>query len=400
MSRLLLITHHFAEHCGGLQIAAGQLAEGLARRGWLITWLASNPPSGHLTTNTDEHPSITRVPVGACNITDTLFAVPYPLWGPCGLFRLCLEIQKCDIVHMHDSLYVGNLIAYAVARCTRKPILITQHTDLLPFTSRVLCAINYLANRTLASRVLRGCAQCVFVSHKVSRFFERAVHFIRKPVIIANGVASEAFHPIDLETRAKLRHKLRWPKSKCLALFVGRFISRKNIGLIRQLAIRFQDVHWHVIGYGPDDPATWRLPNVRCSPPVSQNALAAYYQAADLLVLPSIGEGFPMVVQEAMACGLPVLISEETASAMPGVEKVAFVTGLELPTLVRTFDGVLGQLPTLQERGKDCLAFARSNWTWQSCVTQYDDILNRLIAANSMRDNIATGRPRCMPITS
>ena len=50
---------------------------------------------------------------------------------------------------------------------------------------------------------------------------------------------------------------------------------------------------------------------------LSQAELPPLYQAADLLVLPSVGEGFPLVVQEAMACGTPALVGDETAAGCP-----------------------------------------------------------------------------------
>ena len=44
---------------------------------------------------------------------------------------------------------------------------------------------------------------------------------------------------------------------------------------------------------------------------VAARRMHEYYHAADCVFLPSHGEGLPLVVQEAMACGLPVLIAED-----------------------------------------------------------------------------------------
>ena len=43
--------------------------------------------------------------------------------------------------------------------------------------------------------------------------------------------------------------------------------------------------------------------------------LAELYRASDVFVLPSQGEGFPLVVQEALACGLPVVCGDESTGA-------------------------------------------------------------------------------------
>jgi len=48
---------------------------------------------------------------------------------------------------------------------------------------------------------------------------------------------------------------------------------------------------------------------------VARNELAPYYAIADLLVLPSYSEVWGLVVNEAMACGVPVLVSEAVGAS-------------------------------------------------------------------------------------
>ena len=66
---------------------------------------------------------------------------------------------------------------------------------------------------------------------------------------------------------------------------------------------------------GPGDPGILGAlprPGVEYLPPRPQAELRALYHAADVLVLPAeVREGFPLVVQEAVACGLPVLVPDQ-----------------------------------------------------------------------------------------
>lgn len=57
------------------------------------------------------------------------------------------------------------------------------------------------------------------------------------------------------------------------------------------------------------------LPNVIFKGPVSQSRLQDYYSQSSVFVLPSIADGFGMVVLQAMACGLPVIVSENVGAA-------------------------------------------------------------------------------------
>jgi glycosyltransferase involved in cell wall biosynthesis len=77
-----------------------------------------------------------------------------------------------------------------------------------------------------------------------------------------------------------------------------------------------------LIGSGPLDPSLWALPNVHVLGRKSRAELSELYRAADALILPSVGEGFPLVVQEAMASGLPVFCGLDSAAADPNARNM------------------------------------------------------------------------------
>ena len=302
--RVLLVTHYYAKHGGGIEIVAGELARRLVARGVDVVWAASDE---HAPPDPD---GVERWPVPTWNVTERALGFPYPLWSPASLMQLQRLVREADVVHVHDSLYLGNVVAYLWARRLDKPVVVTQHVGPIPYKSPVLRGMLGLANRTLARLVLSGSDQTVFISPRVESYFTELFRFKHAPLYLANGVDTQRFHAVAPAERRTLRARFGWPADRKVRLFVGRFVEKKGLPFLRELAAARPDDLFVFVGHGTDDPAAWGLVNVMSVGKLPQAAIADYYRAADMLVLPSVGEGFPLVVQEAMACGLPALIFE------------------------------------------------------------------------------------------
>lgn len=370
--QILLVSHFYSDHRGGIELVAGHLARRLARLGAAITWAASNSTPG------DPTPGIAHLPMRAWNGTEARLGVPYPVWSPDSLRRLAAAVRAADVVHLHDALYFGNAAAFHLARRHRKAVVVTQHVGEVPYKNPALRWLLWAANRTVARRVLGGADRVVFIAPRVRDYFGRFIRFRADPMFVPNGVDMSTFRPPA--DRAAVRARLGWPTDRPVLLFVGRFVEKKGLGVLREVAARLPECDFVFAGWGPLDPAGWALGNVRVLGSLSASQLVPLYQAADLLALPSVGEGFPLVVQEAMACGTPAVISDETAAGYPEAEKWAVVSKPEPGSVTDAIRHALADPEGLARWRERVTAFARSEWDWDRCAVTYAELFQELVS--------------------
>jgi glycosyltransferase involved in cell wall biosynthesis len=373
--KIALVSHYYPAHRGGIERIAGQLAERLARAaGAQVEWHASDcdpaPPAV---------PGVVPAPARSWNGIERLLGFPYPLWSPGALRRLVRAVRAADVVHLHDCVYFPSVAACLAARLLRRPLLVTQHVGWVPYRNPLLRLALAAANRLLGALVLGGACRVVFESESVRRYFARFVRFGRPPELVANGVDTQAFAPADPAARRALRAALGADEGTPLLLFIGRFVEKKGLPVLGELAARFPRTRWVLAGAGPIDPERWRRANVKVVRAPRPDEIAPLYQAADLFVLPSVGEGLPLAVQEAMACGTPALVGDETAAACPqaGAPILHEPTGAgdDAARWAARLERLLAEPAQLAALRPRVAAFARSEWAWERCVERYAALL-------------------------
>ncbi len=104
-------------------------------------------------------------------------------------------------------------------------------------------------------------------------------------------------------------------------IYAGKINLRKGVPyLMRAVKLCGRDVQLTLVGSLADEltPLLNRDADaVRLRPPCAKSQLRNLYQQHDLLVLPSLGDAFGLVAMEAMACGLPVIVTENCGVPVP-----------------------------------------------------------------------------------
>lgn len=131
---------------------------------------------------------------------------------------------------------------------------------------------------------------------------------------ICNGIDLNCYHMVSEHEKFELRKKLNIPTNKTVFVYAAQFIPRKNQEfLLRTFAETnsSKDVLLLLLGDGPDLPRLKK--KYKESPQIDIRGMVTnvneYLQASDVYISSSLSEGMPNGVLEAMASGLPVILS-------------------------------------------------------------------------------------------
>lgn len=170
-------------------------------------------------------------------------------------------------------------------------------------------------------------------------------------------------------------------------LFVGRVGIRKGVAdLLRAFQPLAGAAELHLVG--PVEPALEvliaRLPmeGVRLRGPLAAEDLAREYAGADVFCLPSWEEGFPLVLLQAMASGLPVVTTPECGAAdilTEGREGLVVPRG-DTARLSDALALLIGDSERRRAMGVAARARVEAGWSWDAYVERALDNYRTLIA--------------------
>jgi glycosyltransferase involved in cell wall biosynthesis len=283
-------------------------------------------------------------------------------WDVAGFwYRMMRAIRRQRPAVLHSYLGTENLLAVTMRPFLRGAKIVwgvrSSETDYRRWGR--LPALIFRLERLLARFV-----DLVICNSTVGRDVHVAVGFpADRCVVVANGIDSERYHP-DPEARAAVRAEWGVADDEVLAGVVARVDPRKDhAGFLRaasMVAVHEPRARFVIVGGGPasseaelvalaselhlDERLIWA--GARSDMPRVHNAL-------DLLVSSSWGEGFPNVVAEAMASGVPAVVTDAGDSVLV-VGDTGWVCHAKDPDdLARVIGEAIADRDALRARGLD-----------------------------------------------
>ena len=365
---------------GGMETVIADLCWGTAEE-WHVRVVAANDAPRTI------HERVGAVDVVRAAAFGAVASVPLCPTYPAHLWRL-----RSDCVVLHEPNPVAGTALFLRTPAAR--LIVWHHSDLV----RPFWAPHTYGH---VQRALYRRAECVIVSSPHLADHSPLVQQARRVVVIPFGVPIDRFRHLTEGQRA-IRDRLKASVPGPRVLFVGRFVYYKGVDVLIDAAAQSGGTLL-LVGDGPLEPelrqraiARGIQDRVRFLGRVSDEDLPAYYQAADVLVLPSVAktEAFGVVQVEAMAAGIPV-VSTNLPTGVPWVNQDG-VSGLVVPPAdAGRLAAALGRLaadPDLRARlGRGAAARAADLFTRDRMVATFKDVVERAIhAPEALADSRAT----------
>ncbi len=367
--RVVLATHYALPHMGGIEVTVDAVARRLAARGHEVAVVAS-AAAARPGAEVREGVRVVRVP--AFNGAERRLGVPYPVFSPALLRVLRRELAGADVVHAQGFLHQSSLAALAMAPPGAARVL-TEHVGHVAYASRALDAIESAAIATAGRAAARRAQAHVVYNTSVAGLLARLAPG-RRVAWIHNGVDGARFRPAgDAAERARLRASFGWDE-RPRVLFAGRPVAKK--GLDVALAAAERGGFALAVAGSPAAP-----PGAESLGLLEQERMADAYRAADVLLAPSYGEGLPLVVQEALASGLPVVVSDDPGyrdtlrAGSPGVR----LAQRDADAMAAAVTELLAAPALRAEASAVAASFARRTFSWTRAADEHEALYAELL---------------------
>ena len=302
--RILVLNHEFPPIGGGGGRAAEHICRTLVERGYEIEVLTSFLKGLPREEERDGY-HITRIP---CLRTQPFKAsfLSMGLYVLAGLWagRRFIRASRPDLIHVHFAVPAGAL-AWALSKLYRIPYVLTAHLGDVPGGTPEKTGGWFRFVFPFTRPIWGGASRIIAVSE-----FTRGLalkHYNEEIRVIPNGVDLDAPNPGNIRLHVTPR-----------IVFAGRFMAQKAPVQIVRVLKELRDLPWDcvMIGDGPlleevrnEIHASGLEDRFRLTGWIEPQQVLDLFETSDILFMPSLSEGLPVVGVQALSKGLAIVAS-------------------------------------------------------------------------------------------
>jgi glycosyltransferase involved in cell wall biosynthesis len=297
------------------------------------------------------------------------------------------EVEKFDVVHLHEYRTFQNIVIAHYAKKYGVPYVLQAHGSLPRIMAKQ--RLKWIYDVLFGYRLLRDASRVIALSRVEAEQYRSVGVPEEKIEVIPNGIELSEY--ADLPPKGCFREKFGIKEEEKIVLYLGRIHRIKGLDILVEAFAKviedFDDVRLVIVG--PDDGYLSKLKALINALSINDNVLILgpmygddkleAYVDADVYVLPSRYETFPMSLLEAYACGKPVI-----ASRVGGLTDIVVegITGLLVETrdvrkLTRSMLSLLNDDDRAKEMGLRSKQFVKENFTIEKVVDKLEQLYQK-----------------------
>lgn len=370
INRVVQISPYYPPFVDGQSHLTQSLALALVSRGWKSEVLTSDS-GGSRGTSIEDGVIVRRL--RSFDLGNTAIM-------PMLLPRLLGMAPSRTVLHLHVGRAFAPEVAYLASRLRRVSFVTQLHGDMKP-SSRLGFLLPFYKSQVL-SRIFRDASVVFVLNSDFGQILEHDFHYSDKFTVVRNGIADEWFdacvpHRVERGSPLKL-------------LYVGRLAPGKNLpGLVESLShLPDGSVHLEIVGSGPEETLVRHqadrlglMPHVEFRGHMSRPEIIQRMRDSHALILPSLYEGQPLSILEAMAAQLPIICTN--VIGLRGlVNGCAIETGTtpnEIAAGIRRFQSLsLASVQAMVDSARE----RAENHRWAHLIATYESAYLSALASN------------------
>jgi glycosyltransferase involved in cell wall biosynthesis len=251
----------------------------------------------------------------AIECSGTPYVIPYQYLTA---IEEIISVEKPDILHIHFPVCLGSWIALHIGKKCGIPVVLTLHGISEGYSDKKLALIAKIM-KIPVKYCLQNSDIITAISQLTKEYHEKEYALEHDIVLIPNGVDLDLFKPIQ----PLPKEAFKWIDSNFIKIgFVGHVRHAKGLHFLVQSANEIikqspQNILFIIGGEGPMRQDLMQMVSDRGLEDnflfpgyIPDESLSYYLNSLDIFVQPSLVEGMPQGVLEAMACGKPIVATD------------------------------------------------------------------------------------------
>ena len=317
-----------------------------------------------------------RFPSSINVIQEFLFSLPLTSW-------LWKNIHAYDLVHIHAIFSYPSTVAMAIARAKNIPYLVRPLGQLCEWSLQQSSQRKQIYLKLIERDNLNGCDRIHLTSTQEQLELAK-LNLNASSIVIPHGLTIPKVIP---DSRYQLREKLGLPTDQPIVVFLSRLHPKKGLEyLIPALAkLKSESFTFVLAGSGDADYETDIRKSLESTGLQARTIMPGFVdgefkqcllQGSDIFALTSYSENFGVCVLEAIAAGLPVIVTEGVALSQTvkdydlgdvveqNIDEIASAISVRLSAVRLSVDR--RQLDMFSQKSRQ---FIIDNYTWDSIAT-------------------------------